>query len=83
MKDPLVFDKRFKGFYIKFQNFNRTRTFHDWSFAFGGCKESSSRFKNGYDKPKTHDGRDIYFFATFFNYQISFGHEKLNSVKGE
>lgn len=80
MKDPLVFYKNFKGFYIQFQNFNRTRRINQWSFALGGCQEPVYVYGDDYNSPMTEKGRDIYFFATFFNYQISFGHRKTVAV---
>lgn len=80
MNDALVFLKKFKGFYIQFQNFNHGRTAHQWSFALGGCREPVYLFKDGYDKPMTHKGKDTYFFGTFFNYQLSVGYEKLEKV---
>lgn len=50
-----------------------------FSLSAGFAKEPHAYCANGYDKPITHKGYEVYIFAIFFKRQITFGYRKVEA----
>jgi hypothetical protein len=61
-------------------NYDKFPTFGGFSFSVGFAKEPKLICADGYDKPITHKGFEIYFYAIFFNRQISIGYKHVKEV---
>lgn len=53
------------------------------SLSVGLAKEPNAYCANGYDKPITHVGYDVYIFASFFKRQITVGYKHVNKYNNE
>jgi hypothetical protein len=53
-----------------------------FSFSLGLAKEPEMYCFDGYDKPVTHEGYQLYLYLVLFNFQITFGFRKVKDVRG-
>ncbi|WP_182502987.1 hypothetical protein [Peribacillus huizhouensis] len=61
-------------------NYEKFPSFGGFSFSGGFAKEPKQVCANGYDKPITHVGFEIYFYAIFYNRQITVGYKHIKEV---
>jgi hypothetical protein len=62
-------------------NYEKFRALGSFSFSAGFAKEPKTICANGYDKPITHEGFDVYFYAIFFNRQITIGYKHVTEAR--
>lgn len=61
-------------------NYEKFPTLGSFSFSVGIAKEPHYYCTDGYDKPYTHEGFSVYFYAIFFRHQITFGYNYVKEV---